>query len=257
MKTKMGMFGYRIIKTLVWLFYPRMEVVGEENLPEGPAILVGNHAQMHGPIAAELYLPGQHYTWCAGEMMHRKEVADYAYQDFWSEKPPTIRWFYRLLSYLIIPLAVCVFNHANTIGVYHDSRIISTFRTTVQKLQDGSRVVIFPEHGEPCNRILYQFQTRFIDVAKTYAKKTGESLPFVPMYVAPKRKQLVLGTPVYFDPDAPIERERERITAAMMEQITQIACGLPRHKVVPYRNMAKRFYPFNLPEEAAYEKTSR
>ena len=49
---------YRGIKWLVRMCYPRMEVVGTENLPEGPAVIVGNHAQMNGPIACELYLPG-------------------------------------------------------------------------------------------------------------------------------------------------------------------------------------------------------
>ena len=47
---------YRIIRWFVWLFYPRTKVVGAENLPERDAIVVGNHAQMNGPITAELYL---------------------------------------------------------------------------------------------------------------------------------------------------------------------------------------------------------
>ena len=101
---------YPPIKFLVRLFSPKLEIVGAENLPAEPAIIVGNHAQMYGPIASELYLPGVHDTWCAGAMMHLKEVPAYAYQDFWSYKPRYIRWFYRLLSYLIAPLSVCVFN---------------------------------------------------------------------------------------------------------------------------------------------------
>ena len=78
---------YRLIKGLVQLFYPRMEVVGTENLPDEPVIVVGNHTQMNGPIACELYFPGKRYIWCAGQMMHLKEVPDYAFQDFWSQKP--------------------------------------------------------------------------------------------------------------------------------------------------------------------------
>ena len=126
---------YKVIKALVRLFYPKMEIVGTENLPDEPTIIVGNHTQMNGPIACELYFPGNRYIWCAGQMMHLKEVPAYAYQDFWSNKPKYIRWFYKLLSYIIAPLSVCVFNNANTIGVYRDNRIISTFKETVQKLQ--------------------------------------------------------------------------------------------------------------------------
>lgn len=103
---------YRFIKWLVWVFYPEIEVVGTENLPQEPVMAVGNHTQMNGPIACELYYPGNRYTWCAGQMMHLKEVPAYAYQDFWSEKPTYIRWFFKLLSYIIAPLSVCVFNNA-------------------------------------------------------------------------------------------------------------------------------------------------
>lgn len=243
---------YRGIKWLVRVCYPRMEVVGTENLPEGPAVIVGNHAQMNGPIACELYLPGEHDTWCAGEMMNLKEVPAYAYRDFWSQKPWYSRWFYRLLSYVIAPLSVCVFNNANTIGVYHDSRIISTFKNTVKRLQAGSRVVIFPEHDAPYNQILCEFQDRFIDVAKMYHKRTGRELEFVPLYLAPRRKAMYLGKPVRFRADAPLEEERQRICQYLMEEITAMACALPEHIVVPYRNIPKKQYGTNLPKEAVH-----
>ena len=243
---------YRGIKWLVRVCYPRMEVVGTENLPEDPAVIVGNHAQMNGPIACELYLPGEHDTWCAGEMMHLKEVPAYAYRDFWSQKPWYSRWFYRLLSYVIAPLSVCVFNNANTIGVYHDSRIISTFKNTVKRLQAGSRVVIFPEHDAPYNQILCEFQDRFIDVAKMYHKRTGRELEFVPLYLAPRRKAMYLGKPVRFRADAPLEEERQRICQYLMEEITAMACALPEHIVVPYRNIPKKQYGTNLPKEAVH-----
>ena len=243
---------YRGIKWLVRVCYPRMEVVGTENLPEDPAVIVGNHAQMNGPIACELYLPGEHDTWCAGEMMNLKEVPAYAYRDFWSQKPWYSRWFYRLLSYVIAPLSVCVFNNANTIGVYHDSRIISTFKNTVKRLQAGSRVVIFPEHDAPYNQILCEFQDRFIDVAKMYHKRTGRELEFVPLYLAPRRKAMYLGKPVRFRADAPLEEERQRICQYLMEEITAMACALPEHIVVPYRNIPKKQYGTNLPKEAVH-----
>ena len=78
---------YRIIRWFVWLFYPEIEVIGRENLPDEPCIIVGNHAQMNGPIASELYFPVERYTWCAREMMHLKEVPAYAFRDFWNMKP--------------------------------------------------------------------------------------------------------------------------------------------------------------------------
>ena len=248
---------YRVIKALVRFFYPKMEVAGTENLPDDPVIAVGNHTQMNGPIACELYYPGDHCIWCAGEMMHLKDVPAYAYQDFWSQKPKFTRPFYKLLSYLIAPLSVCVFNNAHTIGVYHDTRILSTFKNTVNRLCSGSSVVIFPEHDVKHNHIIYDFQDRFIDIAKLYYKKTGRELAFVPLYIAPNLHKMYLGQPIRYCAANPMEEERRRICTYLMQQITDIACALPEHTVVPYRNIPKRDYPSNIPKEPAHEEASR
>ena len=253
-KKRKDYFLYRVIKGLVRLFSPKMELTG--NLPDGPAIIVANHTQMYGPIACELYYPGNRYTWCAGQMMKWKEVPAYAFQDFWSQKPKWTHPLYKLLSCLITPFSVCVFNNADTIAVYHDSRIISTFKKTVSALCDGAQVVIFPEHDVKHNHIVYDFQDKLIDIARLYYKKTGKQLPFVPMYIAPNLGKMCLGEPTVFDPNTSMDTERRRICDYLMDQITRIACAQPAHTVVPYRNIPKKDYPSNIPpKEAAYEKT--
>ena len=257
MKHTLRSLIYRCLKFLVRLFYPRMKIVGAEHLPNEPVIAVGNHAQIHGPLAGELYYPGPHYIWCAGQMMHLKEVPAYAFADFWSQKPRSVRWFYRLLSYLIAPISVCVFNTAHTIPVYHDARLLACFRQTVRRLQEGASIIIFPEHAEPYNHILCQFQDKFVHVARLYYKRTGIALSFVPMYVAPALKQIILGNPIRFCPDRPIEEECQRICAACMAQITEIAQALPRHTVVPYRNISKKDYPTNIVEEVSTDEKTR
>lgn len=255
MEQKKTTATYKIIKWLVKTCYPKIQVFGTENLPDEPVMIVGNHTQMNGPIACELYFPGDHYTWCAGEMMHLEEVPAYAYQDFWSRKSKFTRPFYKVLSYLIAPLSVCVFNNANTIGVYHDGRVLSTFKNTVVKLLEGASVVVFPEHDEPYNHILCQFQDKFIDIAKLYYKRCGKALSFVPLYIAPKLKAMYLGKPITFIPEAPIAQERQRICDYLMQTITDIACSLPEHTVVPYRNIPKRLYPSNRTMEANHESS--
>lgn len=248
-KTKKPLL-FRGIKGMIRLLYPKMDVFGTEKLPQEPLILVGNHGQIHGPIACELFLPECCYTWCAGQMMHLRDVPAYAYQDFWSQKPKWTSWFYKLLSYLIAPISVVVFNHARTIGVYRDVRIINTFRQTVEKLQEGKQIVVFPEHDVKRNNIIYDFQNRFVDVAKMYAKRTGKSLAFVPMYISPKLRGIYLGTPIYYRPDAPAEEERRRICDYLMDAITEIGRTLPEHAVIPYRNIPKKDYPSNRQENA-------
>ncbi len=245
------------IRRVISLSYPKVTIVGTENLPEDACIAVGNHAQMHGPVCAELYYPRPRLTWCIGKMQTLQEVPDYAYQDFWGGKPKSIRWLFRILSYIIAPLSVCIFNNAAVIPVYHDNRVITTFKLTVKALQEGKDVIIFPEKLEKENHILYRFQENFVDVARLYWKRTGKRLAFVPMYLAPKLHQLHIGQPILFSPDSPIAEERQRICKELTAAITAMAEALPEHTVVPYENMPHRLYPKNKSCEVSesHEKT--
>ena len=245
MEDKKISLAYRFLRWLVRLFYPKTRIVGTEHLPAEASVVVGNHTQMNGPIVGELYFPGRKYIWCAGEMLTWKDVPEYAFRDFWSQKPKWTHPFYKVLAYLITPLAVCIFNNAHTIPVWHDARLLSTFRASMQRLDEGNHLIIFPEKDEQYNAIVYQFQDRFIDIAKLYYKRTGRALQFVPMYIAPKLRTTYLGAPIRFDPSAPIAEERKRICAALMEEITRMAKSLPEHTVIPYRNIPRRLYPKN------------
>lgn len=236
---------FKAIKWLIWALSPKMRVEGLENLPDDGAVIVGNHAHMYGPIAAELYLEGDHHIWCAAQMMALKEIPAYAYQDFWSMKPWYTHGYYRLLSYLVAPLCVLVFNRAHTIPVYHDARVMITFRQTLRLLRDGEKIVIFPEHTVPHNNIVYDFQDRFIDLAQMYYKITQKELCFVPMYIAPKLKKMVLGTPIRYRAGEPMEQERQRIKEELMAAVTHLGRSLPPHTVVPYAVIPRKDYPFS------------
>lgn len=140
MEKKRTSIAFKIIKGLIRLFYGKTVVVELEKLPKENTVIVANHSQMNGPIVGEIFMPDNCYIWCAGEMMNRKEVASYAFRDFWSQKRKCVQPFYKILSHLITPLALCVFNNARTIAVYHDMRIMSTFKDSLKKLQQGANI---------------------------------------------------------------------------------------------------------------------
>ena len=250
MGEKAAELAYRAIKGTIRFFYPKYSCRGVERIPSEPVIFVGNHSQAHGPLAGEFYMPVPRKTWCASQMMERKEVAAYAFQDFWAQNPKWTHWFYKGLSHAIVPLSVLLFNHAETIPVYRDSRVLSTFRATIQALEAGTSVLIFPEKNGAHDNILYEFQDHFIDLAKLWYKRTGKALSFVPLYICPAQRTLNFGEAVAFDPAAPMDAERQRICSLLMDRIRTMAEALPRHRVVPYRPQPKKNWPYNRPKEA-------
>ncbi len=246
---------YRFFYFWVKLIFSKYTVEGAENLPEEPCIVAGNHSQTHGPLSCEFYFPDDKAIWAASEMFALKKVPAYAFKDFWSDQPKWTHWFYKILSYLIAPLAVCLFNNAHTIPVHRGQKIMNTMKTTVSRMEEGANIVIFPEHDEAYNHVLQGFQEGFVDVARLYHRRSGKAAWFVPMYVCPKFHKLYILPGIQFDPQAPIQEERKRICAYLMETISAHATSLPRHKMFCYR---KSLNTYNRPlEEATHEETGR
>ncbi len=236
-------FFYRLLVKIVLLFYRKRTYVGLENLPAEPSLVIINHAQMHAPLSVELFFPTQKSMWCIGQMMNVKEVPAYAYQDFWSLKPKWTKWFFKLLSYVIAPIASFVLSNADTIPVYKDARILTTFRKTLERLNAGDNVVVCPEKADEYNEIVNEFQDKFVDVARLYYSKYKRAIAFVPAYCAPALKTVVFGKPIYYDPNLSMDEQRKQICDYLQSEITALAKALPRHKVVPYLNIPKKKYP--------------
>lgn len=244
MKKRKNYF-YLFCRWLVKVFYGKATVEQVELLPEEPSIIVANHSKMNGPIISEIFFPNKKAIWCIGEMMNVKEVPEYAMKDFWPNKPKYIKWFFKILSYIIAPFSAVFFKNASTIPVYKDSRIITTFKETVKALEEGKHIIIFPEEHKLYNNIVNEFQKNFVDVAKLYYKKTKKEVNFVPMYVCPKFKKAYIGKAIKYNSNNEMEKEKNIICDYLKEEITSIAKELPPHKVVPYENIKKKNYPMS------------
>ena len=238
--------AFRFVRRCVNLFYGDASVVGEENLPDEPCIIVSNHAKMNGPICSQLFTTRPARTWCIGQVMKLQQAPAYAYEDFWSHKPRWSRCFWKMTSYIIAPLCVFVFNGADTIPVYRDGRLATTFKQSLETLNEGVDVVIFPEKNEKYNHIINEFQDKYVDLARLYYNKYKKPIKFVPMYNAPTLRKLVYGEPIEYDPNIPIQEQRKVVCDHVKSEISRLATTLPKHKVIPYDNIPKRDYRYNI-----------
>src|SRR5690554_3077925 len=244
-KQKKPLF-FRFIYSIVRKVYSKFEVEIKGKIDEQGNIYVSNHANLHGPLSLYFYFPFENRIWVIGQMCEYKEAAAYAMDDFWRHKSKATKWLYWLFSKIIVaPLAPYLFKHANTIPVYKDTRLRKTFYKTIDALSNNEDIIIFPEGRRKHNRFLNDFQPYFIDVAKHYYKKTNKRIKFYPVYTCPDLKKTIIGKPVTFNPEADIELERKRIINYLQAEITSLAEELPRHKVTPYTNMKKKYYPYS------------
>ena len=237
---------YRLCASLVHSAYKQPNLVDFDKLDTTePCMFVGNHAQLYGPIFAELIFPLEKRIWCIGEVMDKSTATAYCYKDFWPHKNKFFAPLYKIPALFAGWLVGKLSREVNAIPVYHDGRLLGTIKGTLSALEEGKNVVLFPEYLQPYNDILYQFYDKYVDVAKLYYKRTGKCLKFVPMYIAPTISTIAVGTPIAYDPTNDPNAERDKINNYIKEEITRVAKSLPKHKIVPYENIKKKNYPYN------------
>ena len=241
MKNKKNTITFRFLSFLVGVFIARKhQFIISEEISED-AIIVGNHAQLYGPICMQLYFPYKRNIWSLSEVFDRKLFKTYAMKEFWPNKKH--KKFYKFLSVLLAPLAEYIFKHADTIPVYKDQRLITTMRETIKSIQDGNKIIIFPECHEKYNNVVNEFQQNYVDLARLYYAKTKKIIKFYPMYTAPKLRKVLIGKPISYDIDKSPEDNRKIINDYLKNEITKLANSLPKHIIIPYDNIRKKDYP--------------
>ena len=230
---------YKFCAFFIRMAYKQPKYIGLENIPKEPCIAIGNHAQMHGPVNAELYFPTKKLIWCDGPMMVRKEFPKYAYSNFWGGK---VGIFKKAFAHLIAPIITKIFRDADALSVYRDMRIVKTYKASAQALSEGINIVILPECPEEYNEITNKFNEYFVDTARYYYKAEQKELSFVPTYYCREHGIMLFGNPIKFDSKAPIEEERKRICQYLMDEITSLAKSIEVHKVIPFNAVSKKEY---------------
>ena len=199
---------YSFLKKIVKTFYRKWDLQGLFNIPSEPSIIVGNHSQVYGPLVSELLFPYPKEAWCTAEVMDAKVIPDYAMRDFFVYKSEKSKWFYKILAKLLANPLSYIFNSADTLPVYRDNRIISTFKQSISALENNKHLIIFPEYHLHYNEIINEFRCNYIDLARLYNRKSGKDICFVPMYIAPKLKTVVFGEKIYYNPNSNFDEQK-------------------------------------------------
>ena len=145
-----------------------------------------------------------------------------------------MKWFGPLrwpISKLCGPLSVWAMKSVECVPVYrHKPReLTTTFRKSVEAMQAGDNLLIFPENpdADP-NRPGYEHGRPgelfrgFTMLAQVYYARTGKCCRFVPMLAHKGMRTLSFGTEIDYDPEKhPIE-ERDRVVEEAQRQMWEM-----------------------------------
>lgn len=193
-----------------------------------PIVYLCNHGEFYGPIAGMLYCPGFTRPWTISELCCNVEEAT-AYVKRYTLKK--VSWAEKKKE------RVAKFLAANTLRLMHavqsipvfrhkPRELMNTFRQSVEALQNGANLLIFPEDpdtdpdspGYKSGRPPALFRG-FPMLAQVYYNRTGKRCRFLPMLCHKDGGTVSFGTEILFDPENDPIAERDRIVEEAYNQM--------------------------------------
>ena len=136
---------YRIMRVVLRMFFPPSRIRYAEKLDSAPSVFVCNHARIVGPVMMTLDFPRRHKNWLIACAMDENKAATYAYHDVFFGEGRRWKGFWRFLSRIVALLLPPLLRGSDPIPVYHDRRVVQTFRQSLAALREGYDLVIFAE----------------------------------------------------------------------------------------------------------------
>lgn len=211
-----------LYRALAWglrTFSPRMTVEWEEPFIDGPCVFVYNHEGALGPIDLMVKFPLREkcHAWCNEGIMNRKSCPAYVRQDYWWEPGCRLEPLYNAtLPYLAAAILPPILQSAPTIPVYHDARVMTTMRQSMQALKKGEYVAICPEQPSGFGEHHDWINTGWLNLCTMYHRATGENLRLYPMHIDTKHHRFVIAKPVIFDGSRPLAEQQDDIAARLV-----------------------------------------
>lgn len=185
---------YSVLYRIIWFFFSivhPIRCVGRENLPEGGALLCGNHTTASDPFCVVFAVGAKPQC----RVMAKEELM----------KLPVIGWLLKKVG---------------VIGVARGKADVGAIKEALKALKNGEKLLLFPEG----TRVEEGGEGAAHTGAAMLATRTG--VPILPIYIPRKKKwfrrtRVVFGTPwqPQFEGRRPTPEDYERISAQLMERI--------------------------------------
>ena len=191
-----------------------------------PAVYIGHHQNTKGPLNTMIWLPVPVRLWSFNVFLDR-EKCERQYETFtFSKRFGWPRPVARLAAKGCAAPVTGIMRSSGAIAVYRKdeaAKTVKTFRETLAALDRGERVLIYPDvdyhSADPRMGEVYH---GFLYLEKYYFRKTGEHLPFIPLYYDARGRRIRLGEAVRF-PDGDMDGEIDNVSRLLVEGINKLA----------------------------------
>ena len=210
---------FKLIKKLMLCRYkePRFVYLGDE-IDKGSLIL-SNHEGTDAPMSLEIFLDKPIRMWGAHEM-NSGLIKMYKYQSevYYHEKKHWNIHLARLFCLIASPVTNVFYKGLNLISTYKDARFRNTIRESLEALNNGENIVIFPEDStKGYLEELEGFYGGFVVLAEI-CKKRKIDVPIFVTYFRKKDLTYIIDKPVLFSELTKDGASREEIAKQLVER---------------------------------------
>ena len=177
---------YSVIYPIIWIFMRIIhpwKAVGADKIPEGAAVICGNHTTLGDPLYVVCAMGGKRQT----HVMAKAEV---------------MKW----------PVIGFLLKKAGIIGVNRGKSDMAAVKECLKVLRGGEKLLMFPEGTRVREGQVSEVQTG----AAMLATRTG--VPLVPVYIPAKKRRFRKTTVVFVEPYYP-EFEGRKPSASDYQRI--------------------------------------
>ena len=195
---------------------------------EAPVVYLCNHSELYGPIAGMLYCPGFVRPWTISELCCDLEEATAYVKRYTLKKVQWADKRKQRVAHFLAAKTLGLMQAVQSIPVFrHKPReLMNTFRQSVEALQQGANLLIFPEDpdtdpdspGYKAGRPPMLFRG-FPMLAQVYYNRTGKRCRFIPVLCHKQNRTVSFGTEILYDPDNDPIAERDRIVDEAYDQM--------------------------------------
>lgn len=215
---------FRFMKKVSHLLFKRPEFIylGEERFDEG-CIILSNHEGTDAPMSWELYCDEPIRMWGAHEM-NSGLIKMYKYQSrvYFHEKKGWSLFGARMYCLIASPLTNLYYKGLNLISTYADGRFLKTLRESIETLQAGTNVVIYPEISD--NGYLAElegFHKGCVALMELCHKK-GMNTPIFVTYFRKSDMKYIIDKPVYYKDLAANGATKDEIAKKLLDRCNEL-----------------------------------
>jgi len=214
---------FKVLKQIMKIRYKRPAFVylGEKFQPG--SIILSNHEGTDAPMSLEIYNPTATRMWGAHEMNSGlKKMYQYQTKVYYHEKKHWNLFWARAFCLLASPLTNMFYKGLNLISTYRDARLKKTIRESIDTINEGTCIVIYPE--DSTNGYLAElegFHAGFVLLCESLRKK-GVDVPVYVTYFRKSDKVYIIDKPVMYSELYEKYKTKEEISNVLKNRCNEL-----------------------------------